>query len=390
MEATANGGVLRFFREWPDPRTGRCVTHKLHELITIAILAVICGADGWTQVALWGKCKRKWLATFLDLPGDIASHDTFSRVFAKLDPDAFERCFLAWMASVVQLSQGRLVAIDGKSVRRSFQRGWDKGGMAHLLSAFVSQGDNRLAFSQAAVAEKSNEIGAIPGLLELLDLRGAMVTLDAIGCQREIAGKIIVGGGNYLLPVKDNQPTLLSKVSGLMDDLVLDHAKAPEQTRVGYHEQTERGHGRVETRRVWVSDDLQWLGEDLPQAWPGLAGGSIALFERVRQDLGDFSGKTSVERQYYICSAGGLDAGAIARYGRGHWSVENNLHWQLDVSFDEDQRRIRKGHGAENYSRLSRIALNLLKRDTSIKAGIKAKRLNAGWDHDYLLRLIST
>jgi predicted transposase YbfD/YdcC len=216
-----------------------------------------------------------------------------------------------------------------------------------------------------------------------------VVTIDAIGCQRDIAGRVVDGGGDYLLPVKENQPTLLAKVGTLMDELVLDHAKGVAGARVGYHKQTETGHGRVETRRVWVSDDVRWLGEDLLRRWPGLAGGSIALFERTRQNLGDFSGKVSVERQYYISSLGGIDAGAVARYGRGHWAVENNLHWQLDVSFGEDQARVRKGHGAENYSRLNRIALNLLKRDRSIKAGIKGKRLNAGWDHDYLLRLIS-
>ena len=389
MEATATGGVLRYFSDLPDPRTGNHVTHRLHDLIVIAILAVVCGADGWAQVALWGRCKHRWLATFLDLPGGIPSHDTFGRVFARLDPDAFERCFLAWMASVVELSAGRLVAIDGKSIRRSFERGWDRSGMAHLVGAFVSQGDNRLAFAQVAVADKANEIVAIPRLLELLDLDGAVVTIDAIGCQRDIAGRIVAGGGDYLLPVKENQPTLLAKVTALMDDLVLDHGKGVPASPVGHHQQAESAHGRVETRRVWVSDDVRWLGADLLNAWPGLAGGSMALFERTRQDLGDFSGKVSVERRYYISSLGGLDAARIARYGRGHWSVENSLHWQLDVSFGEDQSRIRKGHGAENYSRLSRIALNLLKRDRTIKAGIKAKRLNAGWDHDYLLKLIS-
>ena len=342
-----------------------------------------------------GQVQTEVLATFLELPGGIPSHDTFARVFARLDPDAFERRFPAWTASVVGLSGGRLVAVDGKSIRRGFEHGWDKSGMAHLVSAFVSRfvsrGDNRPVFSQMAVADQSNEIGAIPRLLDLLDLTGAVVTLDAIGCQRDIAARVVAGGGDYLLPVKDNQPTLPNKVSGLMDDLALDHAKAPGRARVGYHERVEAGHGRREARRAWVSDDVRWLGDDLLRAWPGLAGGSVALFERVRQDLGDFSGKVSVERRYYITggSLGGADAGAVARHGRGHWSVENNLYWQLDASFGEDRSRIRKGHGAENYSRLSRIALNLLKRDRHIKAGIKAKRLDAGWDHDYLLRLIS-
>jgi predicted transposase YbfD/YdcC len=387
MDAAATGGFLRFFSDLPDPRTGNHVTHKLHDVLIIAMLAVICGADGWVEVQMWGRCKQKWLATFLELPGGIPSHDTFGRVFALLDPQAFECCFLAWMAAVVELSGGRLVSIDGKAIRRSFEHGWDKSGMSHLLSAFVSQDDNRLVFSQLAVEDKENEIVAIPRLLELLDLKGAVVTIDAIGCQREVAGKIIEAGADYVLPVKDNQPALHAKVQSLMNDLRLDHDKRIAGTPVGYCEQNEQGHGRVETRRVWVSDDISSLGKELLNLWPGLS--SVAMVERTRQDLGDFSGKVSIERCCYILSLKEIDAVAVAAYVRGHWSVENNLHWQLDVSFREDANRIRKDNAAENYSRLCRIALNLLKRDKSLKVGIKAKRLNAGWDHDYLLRLIN-
>jgi predicted transposase YbfD/YdcC len=388
MDATATAGFLRFFRDVPDPRTGNFITHKLHDLIVIAVLAVTCGADGWVQVASWGRCKARWLATFLDLPGGIPSHDTFDRVFSMLDPGPFERCFLNWMAAVVESSAGRLVAIDGKAIRRSFGHAWDKGGMTHLLSAFVSQGDNRVVFSQLAVEDKSNEIVAIPRLLDLLDLRGAVVTIDAIGCQREVAAKVTAGDADYVLPVKENQPTLLSRARSLLDDVALGHAKGIEdEAHVGYFEQGESGHGRQETRRVWVTDEVRWLGADLLALWPGLS--SVALVERTRQDLGDLTGRVSVERQVYISSLKGVDARAVAAAVRGHWSVENNLHWQLDVSFGEDHNRTRKGNGAENYSRLCRVALNLLKRDTSIKAGIKTKRLNAGWDHDYLLRLIS-
>jgi predicted transposase YbfD/YdcC len=387
MDATATGGFLRFFSDLPDPRTGNHIPHKLHNLLIIAIFAVICGADGWAEVQLWGRCKYKWLGTFLELPGGIPSHDTFGRVFALLDPVALERCFLAWMAAVVELSNGRLVSIDGKSLRRSFEHGWDKSGMSHLLSAFVSQGDNRLVFSQMAVEDKENEIVAIPRLLALLELKGAVVTIDAIGCQREIAGKIIEAGADYILPVKDNQPALHAKVESLMSDLVLDHDKKIAGTRAGYYEQREQGHGRLETRQVWVSDDISSLGKELLGLWPGLS--SIAMVKRTRQNLGDFSGKISVECCFYILSLKGLDASAVAGYIRGHWAVENNLHWQLDVSFREDDNRIRKGNGAENYSRLCRIALNLLKRDKSLKIGIKGKRLNAGWDNDYLLQLIN-
>ena len=388
MDATAAAGFLRFFRDVPDPRTGNFVPHKLHNLIVIAVLAVICGADGWVQVAFWGRCKANWLATFLDLSGGIPSHDTFGRVFSRLDPGRFERCFLNWMAAVVELSAGRLVSIDGKAIRRSFEHAWDKSGMTHLLSAFVSQGENRLVLSQLAVEDKSNEIVALPKLLDLLDLNGAVVTVDAIGCQREVAAAVVASGADYVLPVKENQPTLLDRTRSLLNDVVLDHAKGiDDKGHVGYAEQSAWGHGRKETRRVWASDEVRWLGEDLLALWPGLA--SIALVERTRQDLGDLTGKVSVERQVYVSSLKGIDAAAFAAAARGHWSVENNLHWQLDVSFGEDQNRNRKGNGAENFSRLCRIALNLLKRDTTIKAGIKTKRLNAGWDHDYLLRLIS-
>jgi predicted transposase YbfD/YdcC len=390
MDVTVAGGFLRFFNNLPDPRRGPNTIHLLSDMIVIAVMAVICGAEGWTDVELFGRSKHKWLSTFLALPGGIPAHDTFDRVFALLDPDAFERCFLAWMSSLVALAGGRLVAIDGKSVRRSFQHAWDKSGMAHLVSALVSQGDNRVVFGQMAVEDKSNEIVAIPKLLELMDLRGAVVSIDSMGCQREIAGKIIKGGGDYVLQVKENQPLLHEKVKGLLDEAALPGGS--RGVEVGRFEQSEERHGRRETRRVWVVDDVQHLGKRVLALWPGLAGGSLTLVERTRQDLGDLSGKVTVERHYYISSLTGADdtaARLMAGYVRGHWAVENNLHWQLDVSFNEDQRRIRRGHGAENFSRLCRIALNLLKRDKSVKAGIKGKRLNAGWDHDYLLRLIS-
>jgi predicted transposase YbfD/YdcC len=341
------------------------------------------------QVALFGRTKEKWLRTFLDLPGGIPSHDTFRRVFSLLEPAEFERCFMAWMAAVVAVCGGKLIAIDGKALRRSFEHAWDRSGMAHLVSAFVTAGGNQMVFGQVAVEDKGNEVVAIPRLLALMDLGGAVVTIDAIGCQRDIAGRVADGGGDYVLPVKDNQPTLLAKVKALADDFVLDQVKGVAGSRVGYHEERDDAHGRVETRRVWVTDEVTWLGEDLLALWPGLKTGSIAVVERVRQDLGDPNGTVTADRHYYITSLGGLDAGRIAGAVRGHWAVENNLHWQLDVTFKEDDRRVRKGHGAENFSRLCRIALNLLKRDTTVKAGIATKRLNAGWDNDYLLQLMS-
>jgi predicted transposase YbfD/YdcC len=386
MDAPATAGVARFFTDLPDPRAPN-VVHRLHDILVVALCAVICGADGWAEVEVFGRSKLAWFRTFLDLPGGIPSHDTFGRVFARLDPDALERCFVAWTSAVADASGGRLISIDGKAIRRSFEHAWDKSGMAHMVSAYVDA--NRTVFAQAAVSDKSNELGAIPRLLGLLDLDGATVTIDAIGCQRDVARRIVEAGGDYVLAVKDNQPALHAKVKGLLDEAILGAFAGMSH---GYRERTDGGHGRVETRRAWVSDEVRWLGDGLLSQWPGLATGSVGVVEAVRQDLGDPSGKVTTERRYFISSLGGgsdADAARLADAVRGHWSVENRLHWQLDVSFREDERRIRKGHGAQNYSRLCRLALNLLKRDATVKIGIHGKRLKAGWDEHYLLRLLT-
>jgi predicted transposase YbfD/YdcC len=383
MDAPATGGVLRFFRDLPDPRAPN-VVHKLHDILVVALCAVVCGADGWAEVEVFGRSKLAWFKTFLDLPGGIPSHDTFGRVFARLDPDAFERCFTAWVSSLAGASGGRLIAIDGKAIRRSFGHAWDKSGMAHLVSAFVDA--NRMVFGQAAVGGKSNELEAIPRLLGLLDLAGATVTIDAIGCQRDVARRVVEKGGDYVLAVKQNQPALHAKVKALLDEAIVGSFRGMSH---GHSEHTDGGHGRVETRRVWVTDEVRWLGEELLGQWPGLSGGSVGVVEAVRQNLGDLSGRVTTERRYFVTSITGTDAARLGDAVRGHWAVENKLHWQLDVSFREDERRIRKGHGAENYSRLCRLALNLLKRDRTIKIGVHGKRLKAGWDEHYLLRLLT-
>lgn len=380
MDGQATGGFLRHFRDLPDPRACN-VIHKLQDMLVLAVCAVLCGADGWVEVELFAKSKQAWFKTFLDLPGGIPSHDTFNRLFARLAADAFEACFRSWTAALAAGSCGKLIAIDGKSIRRSFQHAWDRSGMAHLVSAFVA--DNRLVFTQLAVDGKGNEITAIPRLLDLLDLKGATVTIDAIGCQREIADRIVAAEGHYVLALKDNQPRLHAKVKAMLDEAILQDF---EGTNCGRFVSQDKAHGRVETRRVWVTDEVHWVQKTLEEPWPHL--GSLAVVESVRQDLGDPSGKVSTERRYFVSSLAGTDAMAMAQAIRGHWSVENSLHWQLDVSFDEDQKRLRQGHGAENYSRLCRLALNLLKRDTTVKAGVHAKRLKAGWDEHYLLRLI--
>lgn len=377
MEAQATGGLLRFFEDLPDPR-GRNRLHKLTDMLVIAILAVICGADGWEDVALFGRAKQKWFRTFLELPRGIPSHDTFGRVFARLNPEAFEACFVAWIASLAETTAGRLIAIDGKAIRRSFEHAWDKSGMTHLVSAFV--GSNQMVFGQCKVEDKSNEIVAIPKLLELIDVKGATVTIDAMGCQKQIAGQIVQQGGQYVLAVKDNQAKLHEKVQAVMGE-------ARQENLAGwsgdFHEQTEGGHGRIETRKVWCLNDVQWLGA-VGQDWPGLR--SVAMVEATRQVTGVAA---TTECRYYISSLDGRDARAMGASIRGHWGIENRLHWLLDMTFQEDQSRIRKGHGAENYSRLRRIALNLLRREQTVKASIRGKRKLGGWDHDFLLHLIT-
>lgn len=372
--------IQEHFGELPDPRRAQGKRHRLSDMIVIAVCAVICAADSWSDVVDFGNAKLKWFGTFLDLPHGVPCQDTFERVFARLDPDAFERCFMSWAAALADSSGGKLVAIDGKKIRRSFAHAWDHSTATHLVSAFVHE--NATVLGQLSVDCKENEILAIPKLLELLDLHGATVTIDAMGCQCEIAGKIVGNGGDYLLAVKENQPRLHDALRRNLDEMILENFAG---VRHGFVETVDGDHGRIETRRVWVTDQLDdWLKAEQRQRWPGLK--SVAVVEATREVP---LKPTSIERRYFICSLAGTDAGRMAQIIRGHWSVENRLHWVLDVSFAEDQSRQRKDHSAENFSRLRRIALNLLRRETTKKRGIKGKRLNAAWNHDYLLKLLA-
>jgi predicted transposase YbfD/YdcC len=347
-------------------------------MFVIAVTAVICAADSWADVYEFGLAKLKWFKTFLDLPHGIPSADTFERVFSRLDPDAFERCFTTWTQTLSVRSAGSLVAIDGKRIRRSFEHAWSQSSAAHLVSAFAA--DNAMVFAQVALEEKENEITGIPRLLELLDLRGATVTIDAIGCQTAIAEHIVTQGGEYVLCAKDNQPHLARALRADLDDLIrTKFAAVPHDVC----ETIDGDHGRIETRRVWTTSRIDWLGEEQDR-WPGLR--SVAVVESTR-DVPNQG--VSHERRYYISTLDGTDAKRMAHSIRGHWGIENKLHYVLDVSFAEDLCRVRKGHAAENLSRIRRIALNLLRRETTKKRGIKGKRLLAGWDHDYLLKLLT-
>jgi predicted transposase YbfD/YdcC len=377
MDDAATAEILRVFDKLPDPRRANAC-HKLLDILTIALVAVICGADGWEEVEAYGTAKYGWLQTFLELPHGIPSPDTFARVFARLDPDAFENNFRQWIAKLADLSGGKLVAIDGKSLRRSFQNGWDKIGMAHMVSAFVQA--NHMVFGQVQTDGKGQELSGIEKLLKSLFLKGSVVTIDALGCQKSIAQAIVDAEADYLLQVKENQPTLLAKIQTVFAEATLEHFAGYVSDQA---QSVDGDHGRIETRKVWVLWDVKHLGP-IAKEWPNLK--SLVMVERTRE----INGKVSTEVHYYISS---LDARRSAAqflaYTRGHWSVENNLHWQLDVCFNEDQRRIRKGYGAENFSRLCRMALNQLKREQTHKNGIAIRRHTCGWDNDYLLKVLT-
>ena len=374
MPSKAPCGALRFFRPMNDPREKRGIRHRLPDMIAIAITAVICNADGWEDIEIFGKCKAEWFATFLDLPHGVPSHDTFARVFAKLDPDEFESCFRQWMAHLSDTSQGRLIAVDGKTLRHSFDTASEKTAL-HMINAWCTT--NQSVLGQMVCGTKENEIPVLPRLLKLLDLDGAIVTADAMHCQKKTAKVIHQGKGDYLLQVKDNQPSLHENIELLFDQGLTDDCRG---VRYDFSETTEAGHGRIETRRCWCSDDIAGVAPS--DDWPGLK--TVVCVERIRR----IGTETTRKRHYYISSLP-ADAETLLRCSRNHWGVENQLHWRMDVVFHEDARRIRKDHAAENYTRLSRIALNLLKADTSVKASIRQKRKLAGWDHDFLLNLIT-
>jgi predicted transposase YbfD/YdcC len=360
------------FASLTDPRR-RKVTYPLINIVTIALCAVIAGADDFVSIAAWARQKRAWLAKILDLSSGIPSHDRFNAIFKAIKPVEFERCLLGWITSLHELTAGQLVAIDGKTLRQSFDRA-DAKSAIHMVSAWATA--NHISLGQVVVDQKSNEITAIPKLLELLDVSGCLVTIDAMGCQAEIAGKIIEGKADYVLAVKANQPTLHEGIV----EFFLDHMEDNfARVKVSRHETKEHGHGRDEHRTYYVCD----VPDDLPDRgrWKGLKRIGVAIGDTVR------GGKACDEVRYYILSKK-LSARSFGAAVRGHWGIENSLHWQLDMSFNEDRSRIRKGHADANFAIVRRMALSLLKNEKSQKVGVKTKRLTAGWNDDYLEQVL--
>jgi predicted transposase YbfD/YdcC len=372
MSGEFSARLDKHFASLTDPRRGK-VTYPLINIVAIALCATIAGADDFVAIADWARQKRDWLGQFLDLSGGIPSHDRFNAIFRALKPGPFNRCLVAWITELHEVAVGQVVPIDGKAMRQSFDKATGKSAL-HLVSAWATT--NKISLGQVAVAEKGNEITAIPELLDLLELAGAVVTIDAMGCQTEIAGKILEREADYVLAVKGNQPTLHEGiVDFFLDQMDDDFARV----RVSRHETKEKGHGRIEHRTYYVCD----VPDDLPDAgrWAGLKRIGVAISDTVR------GGKPCDDVRYYILSKR-MSARSFGAAVRSHWSIENSLHWQLDMSFGEDRSRVRKDHAGANMGSLRRAGLSLLKNEDSKKVGIKNKRLIAAWNVDYLQQVL--
>lgn len=372
---TAN--IEAHFGNIDDPRRTYLNDHPLINIITIALCAVIAGAEGWTEVEMFGQQKKEWLSRFLDLKHGIPSHDTFGRVFARINPEQFRQSFLGWVQAVFQVTDGQVIAVDGKELRRSHDKSLGKRAI-RMISAWATA--NRIVLGQRKVGNRSSEITAIPKLLKLLDIRGCIVTIDAIGTQTKIAAQITAQGADYLLPVKENQANLLEDIT-----LFFKLAEKDGYAKVGhtYHRTVDNNHGRMEIRQCWAidgADNLDFLRGAAD--WPGLQ--TIVMIRSERR----LKRKTEVKTRYFITSLAN-DARQILSAKRAHWRIENSLHWVLDVAFREDESRVRQGNADQNLAILRHMALNLLKQEKTARGGIKAKRLQAGWNEDYLVNVLS-
>lgn len=365
--------IIEEFDTLEDPRIERTKLHPLIDIVTITICAVICGADGPSDIEQYGHEKHDWLKTFLALPNGIPSHDTIGRVLARIEPTQFQSCFLRWIQTICHLSSGEVVPIDGKTLRHSYDTELEQGAI-HMVSAWAAA--NRLVLGQLKVAEKSNEITAIPELLDALDIAGCIVTIDALGCQKEIASRIIDKDADYILALKGNQEYLYDDVKQLFGTLMEQDRFSPA---LDYYETFDEGHGRSEVRRYWTTSLLDTLRTK--EQWQGLQ--TVGMVESERS----LNGETSREQRYYILSLPN-NAQTFGTSVRAHWGIENAVHWVLDVAFREDMSRIRMEHGPENFALVRHIALNLLRQEMSFKGSIKTKRLKAGWNNAYLAKVL--
>lgn len=374
--------LVAHFACMPDPRMNRRKAHDLVDILVIAVCTLLCAGETFNDMEDFGKAKRDWFKTFLNLRNGIPSHDTFNRVFAALDPQQFLDCFLRWTQSLREVVHQEIVALDGKALRRALNK---DQSVKYIVSAWAES--NGLVLGQLKVADKSNEITAVPELLRVLELSGCIVTIDAMGCQKKIAREIIEADADYVLALKGNQETVHAEVKSFLDATLVEQQTSrpkgaklsPAAATLASLETVEKDHGRLEIRRYYQSEQLDWFADRLK--WEGLR--SVGMVESLRE----VDGKTTVERRYYLASLP-LGVDTFARAVRSHWGVENKVHWIMDVCFREDQSRARAGYAAENLATLRRLALNLLKREKTKKRGIRGKQLNAGWDHAYLLRLL--
>jgi predicted transposase YbfD/YdcC len=378
MDAQVTGEFLRVFGELEDPRRANR-RYLLCDIILLAVAAVMCGNEGWEDIAEWTEGMFEHLEPLMVQPQHgTPSADTFRRVFARLSPEGFERCFVAWTQALRPSSQGQFLALDGKALRGSFVDGWKRTPI-HMVSAYAS--DHRLILGQLKIESKENEIVAIPKLLAMLDLKHTTITIDAIGCQKQIARQIVEAKGHYVLALKDNQPTLHAQVKTMLDEAILENFQGLEHD---YYEATEGDHGRLETRKVWVCNTLRWV--KAAADWPGLR--QVAVVESRRE----IKGQVSTERRYYIASHRTLDAQRTAEGIRYHWGIENQTHWVLDVIFNEDQCRIRRENGPENFSRLRRMVLNKLRAyqpPDGKKRSLRMKRKMCTWSFAHFLEVLT-
>lgn len=363
--------LISILEEVPDPRVKATVDHDLPDILTVALCTILCGGDSFYDMEEFGQVRQDWLRTFLRLRNGAPTHDTYNRVFQALDPERFGDCLSRWTQSVRQVLGGEVVALDGKTVRRALNQGENA---RVIVSAWATE--SGLLLGQRKVRDKSNEITAVPELLRVLELAGCIVTADALHCQKNIAKEIIEADAHYVLALKGNQGTAFSEVKAFLDEAI-----ERKESHLVFTETLDKGHGRLEVRRYWQTEKLAWFADH--SQWEGLC--SVGMVESRRT----LQGKESVERRYYLSSLK-ADAKQFARAVRGHWGVENALHWVLDVVFGEDQSRARTGYAVENLAATRRLAVNLLRREKTCKRSIKGKLMRAAIDPDYLRTVLTT